>query len=213
MISAHISNHHPKSIHIISPTCHLTHTSHHRIRSPRHQHPTPFHHISKLNHSFPIKIKKLNKIQSILNPTTNPLPDIDLTKEVLECPTLREHLVPRPSPFVSHLNYGGRFVNDKDRVALNSIQFASLDSTGAGCHGVLYSEKMSDGSCAESCLQLPDWAVRAGARETIYYNPELVRAAIVTCGGLCPGLNDVVQGLVGKLEDYGVPEGQIHGIR
>lgn len=37
--------------------------------------------------------------------------------------------------------------------------------------------------------------------------------AIVTCGGLCPGLNDVVQGLVRKLEDYGVPEGNILGIR
>ena len=37
--------------------------------------------------------------------------------------------------------------------------------------------------------------------------------AIVTCGGLCPGLNDVVQGLVRKLEDYGVPDGNIIGIR
>ena len=55
--------------------------------------------------------------------------------------------------------------------------------------------------------------MRAGARETIYYNPAEVTAAIVTCGGLCPGLNDVVQGLVRKLEDYGVPEGNILGIR
>ena len=37
--------------------------------------------------------------------------------------------------------------------------------------------------------------------------------AIVTCGGLCPGLNDVVQGLVRKLEDYGVPDGNILGIK
>ena len=62
-------------------------------------------------------------------------------------------------------------------------------------------------------MQLPPWAMRAGARETIYYNPAEVTAAIVTCGGLCPGLNDVVQGLVRKLEDYGVPEGSILGIR
>lgn len=40
-----------------------------------------------------------------------------------------------------------------------------------------------------------------------------VNVAIVTCGGLCPGLNDVVQGLVRKLEDYGVPDGNIMGIR
>lgn len=39
---------------------------------------------------------------------------------------------------------------------------------------------------------LPPWAVRAGARETIYHDPKHTTAAIVTCGGLCPGLNDVV---------------------
>lgn len=38
-------------------------------------------------------------------------------------------------------------------------------------------------------------------------------AAIVTCGGLCPGLNDVVQNIVTTLADYGVPEDQILGIR
>jgi len=40
-----------------------------------------------------------------------------------------------------------------------------------------------------------------------------ISLAVVTCGGLCPGLNDVVQGLVSKLTDYGVPEGNIIGIR
>ncbi len=35
----------------------------------------------------------------------------------------------------------------------------------------------------------------------------------MTCGGLCPGLNDVVQGLVNKCTDYGVPDGNILGIR
>jgi 6-phosphofructokinase 1 len=63
------------------------------------------------------------------------------------------------------------------------------------------------------CELMPRWAIRAGARKTIYFNPRTISAAIVTCGGLCPGLNDVVQGLVRKLEDYGVPEGNILGIR
>lgn len=40
-----------------------------------------------------------------------------------------------------------------------------------------------------------------------------VTAAIVTCGGLCPGLNDVIQNIVTTLADYGVPEDQILGIR
>lgn len=60
---------------------------------------------------------------------------------------------------------------------------------------------------------MPTWAVRAGARKQVYFEPATVTAAIVTCGGLCPGLNDVVQGLVQKLTDYGVPEGNILGIR
>lgn len=34
---------------------------------------------------------------------------------------------------------------------------------------------------------------RAGPREKIYFRPEEVKAAIVTCGGLCPGLNDVIR--------------------
>jgi hypothetical protein len=60
-----------------------------------------------------------------------------------------------------------------------------------------------------SCTPLPP----PGARDTIYHDPRHVTAAIVTCGGLCPGLNDVVAGLVNKLTDYGVPEGNILGIR
>lgn len=35
----------------------------------------------------------------------------------------------------------------------------------------------------------------------------------MTCGGLCPGLNDVVQNIVFTLTDYGVPEDQVLGIR
>jgi len=36
------------------------------------------------------------------------------------------------------------------------------------------------------------------------WEPRAVTAAIVTCGGLCPGLNDVIQNIVFTLEDYGV---------
>ena len=36
----------------------------------------------------------------------------------------------------------------------------------------------------------------AGPRETIYYDPSQVHAAIVTCGGLCPGINDVIRAIV-----------------
>lgn len=53
---------------------------------------------------------------------------------------------------------------------------------------------------------------KAGPREKIFHDPAWTKAAIVTCGGLCPGLNDVIKGLVKILAlDYGV--GTIYGIR
>ena len=36
----------------------------------------------------------------------------------------------------------------------------------------------------------------AGPREMIYFTPAHVHAGIVTCGGLCPGLNDVIRSVV-----------------
>jgi 6-phosphofructokinase 1 len=46
---------------------------------------------------------------------------------------------------------------------------------------------------------------RAGPRELITGDPAEMTAAILTCGGLCPGLNDVIRGLVMSLtHHYGV---------
>uniref|UniRef100_A0A7S4E1K3 Phosphofructokinase domain-containing protein n=1 Tax=Lotharella globosa TaxID=91324 RepID=A0A7S4E1K3_9EUKA len=57
----------------------------------------------------------------------------------------------------------------------------------------------------------PHYFLRAGPREEIVFKPKEVRAAIVTCGGLCPGLNTVIQGLVRALHHtYGVD--MIYGI-
>ena len=45
----------------------------------------------------------------------------------------------------------------------------------------------------------------AGPREKIFFNPAKVSAGIVTCGGLCPGLNDIIRGVVTQLHyRYGV---------
>lgn len=40
---------------------------------------------------------------------------------------------------------------------------------------------------------------KAGPREQIFFKPGEVRAGIVTCGGLCPGINNVVRSLVLEL--------------
>ena len=53
---------------------------------------------------------------------------------------------------------------------------------------------------------------RAGAHERIFHDPAWTRVGIVTAGGLCPGLNNVIKGLVEILSaDYGIRS--IFGIR
>jgi len=53
---------------------------------------------------------------------------------------------------------------------------------------------------------------KAGARKTIFHDNSKAKAALITCGGLCPGLNNVIKGLVNILEkNYGVQD--IVGIR
>jgi 6-phosphofructokinase 1 len=69
--------------------------------------------------------------------------------------------------------------------------------------------------------EVRDWVARradppameaAGPREKIFFDPARVACGIVTCGGLCPGLNDVIRAIVMSLHHhYGVQE--IHGFR
>ncbi len=52
----------------------------------------------------------------------------------------------------------------------------------------------------------------AGPRKNIFFDPANLRCAIVTCGGLCPGLNDIIRAIVLELyHNYGVKN--IYGIR
>ncbi len=61
-------------------------------------------------------------------------------------------------------------------------------------------------------LNIEELMQRAGPREKIYFHPGHVHAGIVTCGGLCPGLNDVIRSIVRTLwYRYGVR--RITGIR
>jgi 6-phosphofructokinase 1 len=47
----------------------------------------------------------------------------------------------------------------------------------------------------------------AGPRERLFFDPAKTRAGIVTCGGLCPGMNNVIRSLVLELHHgYGVHE-------
>jgi 6-phosphofructokinase 1 len=57
---------------------------------------------------------------------------------------------------------------------------------------------------------------KAGPRKRIFFDPQRTRVAIVTCGGLCPGINSVIRSLFLELDfHYGVKEvlGLRHGYR
>ncbi|MDA8137312.1 MAG: ATP-dependent 6-phosphofructokinase [Desulfobacteraceae bacterium] len=84
------------------------------------------------------------------------------------------------------------FVEDKDRVLVH-IRMADLE-------GDIKKKKA-----------LPSFEL-AGPRKNIYFDPSKLRCALVTCGGLCPGLNDIIRSIVLELyHHYGVRN--IYGIR
>ena len=49
---------------------------------------------------------------------------------------------------------------------------------------------------APTCIE------KAGPRQHLYFEPKNTRAAIVTCGGLCPGINNVIRSTVMALHYY-----------
>jgi len=70
---------------------------------------------------------------------------------------------------------------------------------------VLFDDTLSS-AMARQCIvaELPGFEP-AGPRRKIFFDPATTRAGIVTCGGLCPGLNDVIRGLTLELRyRYGV---------
>lgn len=96
-----------------------------------------------------------------------------------------EFLVPQlgPCEVSSPLQQGAAFITDDVRVPLH-----------AEIHNGVWPEP---GRSFE----------RAGPRRKIFFQPSQVRAAAITCGGLCPGLNNVVRSLVLQLHyGYGVKE-------
>ena len=80
---------------------------------------------------------------------------------------------------------GVRFVNDDTRVSYESHLGSIL-------------------GCLDEGRALPGMEL-AGPREKIYFDPSKLKCGIVTCGGVCPGLNEVIRALVMSLfYHYGV---------
>ena len=87
---------------------------------------------------------------------------------------------------------GVRFTGDNERV----LYHGRLEETKA------WIEKCADPPAMEA----------AGPREMIFFDPSELTCGIVTCGGLCPGLNDVIRSIVLSLyHHYGV--NKVYGFR
>ena len=77
---------------------------------------------------------------------------------------------------------------------------------------VLLDDRLSEVTSADATAEeIPTFEL-AGPRDKLFFDPKTVRCGIVTCGGLCPGINNVVRGLVLELTHaYGVKD--IFGFR
>lgn len=72
-------------------------------------------------------------------------------------------------------------------------------------HRVLFDHSLEKVATAMESESEPISIERSGPRNRIFFDPEKTTCAVVTCGGLCPGLNDVIRGLVMTLSyAYGV---------
>jgi 6-phosphofructokinase 1 len=87
---------------------------------------------------------------------------------------------------------GGRFTNDGERV--------------------LYHSRLEELRGWLDAGRDPPALECAGPREKLYFDPPGLACGIVTCGGLCPGLNDVIRSIVLSLHyHYGVTK--VYGFR
>jgi 6-phosphofructokinase 1 len=64
---------------------------------------------------------------------------------------------------------------------------------------ILYDVSLDNFKKCKDTGELPVSFEKAGPRENIYFEPAKTKVGIVTCGGLCPGLNNVIRSLVNEL--------------
>lgn len=64
---------------------------------------------------------------------------------------------------------------------------------------VLYEKTLDSFMEHQKSHTIPLSFEKAGPREYIYFEPSKTKAAVITCGGLCPGLNNVIRSIVMEL--------------
>jgi 6-phosphofructokinase 1 len=107
--------------------------------------------------------------------------------------------------------------------AIKSLGLCTLDSPLARASGlhvkfctdeerVLFNDVLDASRAASAAAALRVSFELAGPRARIFFEPTRTTAAVVTCGGLCPGLNDIIRGITMQLHyRYGVTN--IYGFR
>ncbi|HHU34857.1 MAG TPA: ATP-dependent 6-phosphofructokinase, partial [Bacteroidetes bacterium] len=63
---------------------------------------------------------------------------------------------------------------------------------------ILYDSSLANFNHCNKTGEIPISFEKAGPREKIFFQPAKTKVAIVTCGGLCPGLNNVIRSLVNQ---------------
>lgn len=77
---------------------------------------------------------------------------------------------------------------------------------------ILYDASIDNFNKCKDTGEIPSSFEKAGPRKTIFFQPAKTKVGIVTCGGLCPGLNNVIRSLVNELYyRYGI--NRIMGIK
>ncbi len=117
-----------------------------------------------------------------------------MTFENLETqiPTLGRASIPSPVKRDPNVSKQERFVSDDDGVMLDVTLSNFKESLRAGKPSAFFE--------------------LAGPRQNIYFDPSKLRCGIVTCGGLCPGINDIVRSIVLEL-NFGYGVSNIYGFR
>ena len=111
---------------------------------------------------------------------------------ITDIPTLGKATLPSPLQKRADETGSSSFVSDQSRVIIE------VDDTRI--NQMIKDEK------ALPCFEL------AGPRRRIFFDPSKLKCALVTCGGLCPGINDIIRSIVLELHyAYGVRH--IFGIR
>ena len=100
-------------------------------------------------------------------------------------PTIGPAKIPSPIKRDNEYPGGRRFITDDDKVVIDVNLHNLMANVDAG-------------------RELSSFEL-AGPRRKIYFDPSKLRCALVTCGGLCPGLNDIIRAIVLELyHGYGV---------